>query len=162
MNLDSGPATLQLYLDGNGNALVASMDANDVTAGPAYQQTSGASFSGSYALGATGVSGTTVNFWSAAGPINMSSNGAIGSGSFTDFNYFNTSHTPDVSLTGTVATPSGTITGLGADVPANSDTFDFYVIDGLRAFGIETDTTQLGLLYFQQPPTPKPHTKTHK
>lgn len=170
--LDSGSnsATVQLYLDGKGNALIASMDAGDVTAGPAYQQPSSPSFSGSYALGATGVSNATGYFWSAAGPLVVGSGGAIDSASsFTDFNYFGapSTLTTDVALSGTAVAPSGTITGLGADSPSDPDTFDFYVIDNLRAFGIETDITQLGLLYMQQPPVPKPtsskkHEKAHK
>ncbi len=44
-----------------------------------------------------------------------------------------------------------TITGLGADSDASgtptSDTFDLYVIDPNRAFGVETDNVQLGLFY---------------
>ncbi len=171
------PATLQLYLDGNGNALLASMDQYDFTAGPAFQQTA-ASLSGSYALSGVGVSATTLNTWSAVGPINIGSDGAIGSGSFTDFNYFAETLSAtecgtagatcaDVPLTGTASTPSGTITGLDADTiltpPLQSNTFDFYVIDGLRAFGIETDlNTQTGLLYLQSPATPEGQTKTHK
>ena len=177
------PASLQLYLDGNGNALFASMDLYDFTAGPAFKQTAGASLSGSYALSGVGVSGTslngTYNTWSAVGPVNIGSNGTIGSG-FTDFNYF-TATLPasecgtagptcaDVALTGTASTlTGGIIFGLGADgiaagPPPTSNTFDFYAIDGLRAFGIETDlNTQTGLLYLQAPPTPKAQLKTHK
>ena len=174
------PATLQVYLDGNGNALLASMDPYDFTAGPAFQQTAGASLSGTYALSGTGVSATTFNNWSAVGPMIIGSNGAIASGSFTDFNYFAatlpatecvaaTSTCADVPLTGTASATIGTstITGLGADSiltpPLAPNTFDFFVIDGLRAFGIETDlNTQTGLLYLQSPPTPKPHAKTHR
>jgi len=172
------PATMQLYLDGNGNALLASMDVYDFTAGPAFQQTAGASLSGTYALSAVGVSATTFHTWSAVGPINVGGGGGIGSGSFTDFNYFAetlpatecgaaTYTCADVPLTGTASTPSGTITGLDADTiltpPLRSDTFDFYVIDGLRAFGIETGlNTQTGLLYLQAPPASEVHTKTHK
>lgn len=141
-------ATLQLYLDGNGNALVASMDKNDVTAGPAYVQTTGASFSGNYALAATGAT-STFNIWSAVGPITVSSGTITG---FTDFNYYGGAQTADLALSGTVTLPTGTITGLNADKPANSDTFEFYIIDATHAFAIETDTTQLGLLYFA--PTP--------
>ncbi len=159
-------ATLQFYIDGNGNALMASMDLNDTTSGPAFLQTSGATFSGSYALGAIGLGNN--GFWSAAGPANIGS-GAVNSGSFTDFDYFNAAgtsadQTTDVALSGTTGT-SGTLTGLDADTPADSDTFDFYVINNTRAFGIESDTTQLGLLYFQQPPTPqqsKRSVKNHK
>lgn len=154
LNDGSGSVTLQLYLDGNGNALVASMDNNDVTSGPAYQQTAGASFSGTYTLGAVGVSNATDNLWSAAGTVAISGGNAKG---FTDFDYFGAT-TPtfaNVSLTGTASSTTGTLTGLGADSIAagspTSDTFDFYIIDSLRVFGIETDFTQLGLLYFAMP-----------
>jgi hypothetical protein len=173
------PATLQLYLDGNGNALMASMDQYDFTSGPAFQQTAGASLSGTYALSGAGVSDTCFNNWSAVGPITIGSSGTIGSGSFTDFEYlvttppvtgcdFATSTYTDVSLTGTASTPNGPITGLGADSiaagpPLTSNTFDFYIVDGFRAFGIETDlNTQTGLLYLQAPPAPTAHKKTHK
>ncbi|MGA9527289.1 MAG: hypothetical protein WBS24_04150 [Terriglobales bacterium] len=145
-------ATLQFYIAGNGNALMASMDANDETFGPAFQQTSAATFSGSYALGAIGLGNN--GFWSAAGPVSIAS-GTVNSGSFTDFDYLNGSsavQTPDQAVTGTATTTSGTLKGLDADTPADSDTFDIYVIDDFRAFGIETDLSQLGLLYFQQAP----------
>jgi hypothetical protein len=172
------PATLQLYLDGNGNALMASMDLYDFTAGPAFKQTGGASLSGSYALSGVGVSATTFNTWSAVGPINIGSNGTIGSGSFTDFNYFSETlpatecgtaapTCADLALSGTASNPNGPITGLDADSiltpPIVPDTFDFYVIDSLRAFGIETDLdTQTGLLYLQGPTAPQAHARTHK
>ncbi len=180
LNLASGPATLQFYLDGNGNALVASMDTNDITAGPAFQQTTGA-LSGSYALSGFGFSVDTSNTWSAVGPIIIGGSGTIGSGSFTDFNYFGATlpasecvtagpTCADLALTGTASTPSGTITGLDADTiltpPILSDTFDLYVIDDFRAFGIETGippgNIQTGLLYLQAPSAPRPRAKTHK
>jgi hypothetical protein len=160
-------ATLQFYIDGNGNALMATMDPNDTTSGPAFRQASGATFAGSYALGAVGLGAN--GLWSAVGPANISS-GAVGTGSFTDFDYFNDAGTDavptaDVALTGTAAASGGTLTGLDADTPADSDPFDFYVIDNFRAFGIETDLTQLGLLYFQQAPSlqqSKRSVKSHK
>jgi hypothetical protein len=50
---------LQLYLDGNGNALAISLDSSDALAGSAYLQSGGpfaaASFSGTYAMSAGGV-----------------------------------------------------------------------------------------------------------
>ncbi len=80
-----GPVTLQLYLDGNGNAFVVSMDSNDVTAGVAFQQTASASVSGSYAVTANGttVISTTTYPWSAVGVVSASSGTATG---FTDLN----------------------------------------------------------------------------
>jgi hypothetical protein len=160
-------ATLQLYLDGSGNALVVSMDANDFTAGPAYLESTSPSFTGSYAVGAVGFA-STGNQWSAAGSVTIGSGGVIGSGSFTDFDYFAATlpaskcgaagpTCPDLALTGTATESSGSIKGLGADSiatpPLTFDTFDFYVIDSLRAFGIESDKKQIGLLFLQQPPT---------
>lgn len=153
---------IQLYLDGNGNALVATMHKNYVLAGPAFQQTASAAVSGSYAMNGIGVSGFTLDPWSAVGPILNISTGTIGANSFTDFNYFDQtlavspcpgtgSTCPAVPLSGTLTTTAGTITGLGADSlltgPATSDTFDVYPIDSSHAFAIENDSTQLGLLY---------------
>ncbi len=144
-----GPFNLQFYLDGNGNAVSASMDITDVTSGPAYQQTSGAGVAGAYASGAGGFEPVAGVEWSAVGPITVSSTGAVAG--FTDFNYFSDPQvlTANVPLSGTITAGSGTITGLGAVSPTTADTFDFYVIDSNRVFGIETDDTQLGLTYSQ-------------
>jgi hypothetical protein len=142
-----GPATLQFYLDGNGNALFATMDGNDANAGPAYQQTSGATISGNYALSGFGYDFSLFS-WSAVGPMGVTS-GTIANTSFTDYN-FDSVLSPNVALTGTIASGVGTIVGLDADNPVNTDTFDFYLIDNNRAFGIESDANQLGLLYTQR------------
>jgi len=142
-----GPFNLQFYLDGNGNAVSATMDVDDVTAGPSFQQTSGATIAGAYAAGAGGFEPVAGFGWSAVGPITVSSAGAVAG--FTDFNYLTVADTANVPLTGTVASGSGTITGLGAVSATTPDTFNFYAIDNNRAFGIETDDTQLGLTYSQ-------------
>ncbi len=144
-----GPMTLQLYIDGHGNALTATMDTTDVLAGPAYLQTFGGTFTGNYALGGAGYSAasSSPSGWSAAGVINISS-GTVQTGSFTDFTSFENSQSSDLGLRGTVTGTSGTIVGFGALTPSGSDTFDFYPIDDFHAFGIETDAIQTGLLYF--------------
>jgi len=142
-----GPVTLQLYLDGTGNAVSASMDNNDSFAGPAFQQTTGATPAGNYAVNGFGVSATTADAWSAVGQVSANVSG------FTDFNYFNatTPTSANVAISGTASGGSATITGLGADSIAvgtpTSNTFNLYVIDSNRAFGIETDNVQLGLFY---------------
>lgn len=142
-----GPVTLQLYLDGAGDAVSASMDKNDSFAGPAFQQTTGATLAGYYALNAFGISATTADAWSAVGQVSASGSG------FTDFNYFKATSptTANVALSGMAESGSATITGLGADSIAagtpTSNTFDLYVIDANRAFSIETDNVQLGLFY---------------
>jgi hypothetical protein len=152
---------IQLYLDGNGNALMASMNATDVLAGPAFEQTASATVSGNYAMNAIGISESTLNLWSAVGPINVASN-TIGAGSFTDFNYYGAAFSatqcgvagntcPDVTVSGTLSTTTGSITGLGADSllagSPSANSFNVYPIDSSHAFAIESDGTQLGLLY---------------
>jgi len=142
-----GPITLQLYLDGTGNATDVSMDKSDSFAGPAFQQTASASLAGNYALNAFGTSGTTTHTWSAVGHVSTDGTG------FTDSNYLKATHpiATDVTLSGMASSGSATITGLGADSVAagtpTSNTFNLYVIDSNRAFGVETDNVQLGLFY---------------
>jgi hypothetical protein len=142
-----GPITLQLYLDGTGNAVSASMDNNDSFAGPAFQQTASSSLAGNYALNAFGISATTADAFGAVGQVATSGSG------ITDSNYFTPAHpiTVDVALSGMGSSGSVTITGLGADSIAagtpTPNTFNIYVIDPNRAFGVETDNVQLGLFY---------------
>ena len=149
-----GPATFQLYLDGNGNALLVSMDSSDVTAGSAFLQTSGSPFAGSYAMVADGtspaVSGDPV--WSAVGTVSSDGTSGIISG-FSDYNVLATSLAPNTGITGTASASggvlSGTMTGLNSASGSSADNFVFYVIDGSRLFAIETDNAQLGLGFFQ-------------
>ncbi len=141
-----GPITLQLYLDGAGNATAVSMDKSDSFAGPAFQQTASASLAGNYALNAYGISATTGDPWSAVAQVSTSGSG------ITDSNYLKASNPiAGVTLSGMTGSGSATITGLGADSDAagtpTSNTFNLYVIDSNRAFGAETDNVQLGLFY---------------
>jgi hypothetical protein len=142
-----GPVTLQLYLDGAGDAVSASMDKNDSFAGPAFQQTTGSSLAGNYALTGFGISGTTADAWSSVGQVSTSGSG------FTDSNYLKAVNplVPAFTLSGMGSSGAVTITGLGADSDASgtptSDTFDLYVIDPNRAYGVETDNAQLGMFY---------------
>jgi hypothetical protein len=155
--------TIQVYLDGNGNGTVASMDnctgiACDVLAGQAYLQTgagsfNAGSFSGSYALDATG---TDHNFLQgdSVGPVT-----ADGVGSLTgkvDQNFLSGAPAAGVTLAGDfVADPSGVFTtnngiaGLDVLTPANQDAFTYYLIDNQRAVAIETDPNQLTLGYLE-------------
>jgi len=141
-----GPITLQLYLDGAGNATAVSMDKADSFAGPAFQQTASSSLAGNYAMNAFGISATTGDPWSAVGQVSTSGNG------ITDSNYLKaTNPIAGVTLSGMTGSGSATITGLGADSVAagtpTSDTFNLYVIDSNRAFVVETDNAQLGLSF---------------
>ena len=156
-------ATVQLYLDGNGNAFALSMDASDVTAGYGYQQNPYASFSGNYAVSAQGFAPTTNGRgispvpWNASGQIFVDGN--LNVTGFTDFDVLSQSPTADVNLVGATNGSSqiltGNLAGLGVASSTASDRFTYYIIDFQRAFGIETDSTQLGLLYTEQPPPSK-------
>jgi hypothetical protein len=137
---------LQLYLDGSGNAPALTMDSTDTAAGPSFLQTASAALAGNYALAGSGNGSNGP--WSAVGPVATG-----GTSGFTDFNYFDDSalklvstQFPNVTLSGTAASGAATLTGLGADSIAagtpTSNTFDIFVIDGNRAFGIETDGAQ--------------------
>ncbi len=163
---------LQLYLDGNGNALAISMDTGDVLVGRGYQQTAptdgfvAGNFSGTYAMSADGVDATNGYYFAAIGAITADGTSAL-TGGTADVNWFDGAgytgvQTPDVAVTGTfnasVATGAagiftGTITGLDQDscsTTCSTDAFDFYLIDSSGDnIAIETDANQLTLGYFQ-------------
>ncbi len=148
---------MQLYVDGNGNAVLLTMDAADVLGGVGYLQTPSASFSGNYAMADTGADVAGGFPLNAVGPV------ATGSGTFSGFadvNWFGTSApTPDVTVSGAFTAPSGgvstgtgnAITGLDATTPANADAFDYYVVDSTKVIAIDVDgnLSQLDLVFFE-------------
>ncbi|MGA9527862.1 MAG: hypothetical protein WBS24_07095 [Terriglobales bacterium] len=150
-----GPVTLDLYLDGAGNAFVISLDAGDATAGLAFEQSVGAALSGNYALTANGTASvtdlltgiTSLYPWGAVGPVSVGSGSANG---FTDRNVLPNSQSTgtqnaNVALNGNSNGTGGildaTIFGLGYASTVNQ--YTYYVIDENRAFAIETDANQL-------------------
>jgi hypothetical protein len=167
---------LQLYLDGNGNALVITMDESDFGSGLAYQQTGGGSFtagsfSGTYAMNARGwqIPEGTLSYnqseFDAVGPIAADGVGTLTG--FVDLNWFGgitfgwspayTVPTPDLPVTGAFSAASsgvftGTITGLDVATSTNQDAFTYYLIDTTRVLAIETDPNQMTLGYFEQQP----------
>ena len=161
-NLTSNAITLQLYLTGSGTGTVVSMDNNtDVVSGLAFQQTAGASFSGTYGVNATGFDKANTLEFDDVGPVSASPGTGTGSLIAThtiDENFMTTTPlatpTPGLSVSGAF-TPvasgifTGTITGLDIDSNANVDNFTYYIVDKTRALAIETDTNQLTLIYFE-------------
>jgi hypothetical protein len=140
--------SFQLYLDGNGNAAVVGMDAQQFTAGQAFLKTATSSdYEGPYALSGRGLiansSGTLG--WGAAGPISIASDNITGT---TD--YTGSAITAAAPLTGTEnssAQPSTmNIVGLDGLSPTASRQYTYFPIDGKRFFAIESDANQLGLL----------------
>ena len=74
---------LQLYVDGNGNALALSLGPSEVMGGVGYVQTGGGSFaagslSGAYALNLSGYDGSGIEY-DAVGPISADGVGALSS-----------------------------------------------------------------------------------
>lgn len=155
--VSASPVALQLYLSGSGTGIVVSMDTTDMVSGLAYQQTAGASFSGTYGINASGVDFNQFEF-DDVGPV------SVGSGSLTatnsiDQNYAAlgtppTTPTPGLSASGTF-TPfvggvlTGTITGLAVPGQTTTPSFTYYIVDATRVLAIETDTNQLTLIHFE-------------
>jgi hypothetical protein len=150
---------LQLYVDGNGNAVVVALDPSDVLGGVGYQQTASASFSGAYAMGDTGADGVNEFELDAVGTVQ--SDGTSSFSGFADLNWFSTStaatQSTDLAVTGAFTAPAdglstgtgNTITGLDVTTPTNADAFDYYVVDSTRVIAIETDGNQLTLGYLE-------------
>jgi hypothetical protein len=145
---------LQLYLTGDGNALVISMDTADVLAGRGFLQTGGgsfnaASFSGSYALNV--VQKLPIPPFERDGVGTIAADGVATLTGFVDLNELHP--TTDVLLTGTFAANpngvfTGTISGISS-IDAPSDNFTYYLVDTTQVLAIETDTDQLTLGYFE-------------
>jgi hypothetical protein len=142
---------LQLYLTGDGHALVISMDNFDVLAGSSWQQASGtfnaASLTGSYALGI----GQVVSNEEQVGVGAFYADGVSKLTGFLDANGILTvgALAPDNSFSAAFATTSTngvfTVTGSGG---GTTDTA--YLVDNTKGVVIENDTKQLTLGYFEQ------------
>jgi len=157
-----GKATFnfQLYLDGNGDVMAASMDTADVLGGLGYQQTgsfSASSFTGDYALNVTGWDKNEDGEFDAVGPVTATGTGDTFAGTV-DLNWLTSTpvEKPDLAVSGTFTSNTdgiftGTITGLDVTTSTNKDVFNFYLIDANGdSIALETDTKQLTLGYFAQ------------
>jgi hypothetical protein len=146
------PFAFQLYLDGSGNALALGVDQSELFAGPGYKQAATPPpLAGNYALSGFGFGSLTNNEppWSAVGPVTVASNAFTGS---TDYNLLGTTPVANVKLTGTLTSPAVppappvTLTGLNAASATASNTYNYFLIDSTRAFIIDVDGAQMGLL----------------
>jgi hypothetical protein len=144
--------TLQLYLAGNGQALVASMDAADIVAGVGFTQSgtfNAASLTGSYGLSVTQV--VAGNEYDGVGPVV-----ADGVDTLTGFVDLNEFMVPVVNLplSGAFTASAsgvftGTITGVDSVSAVTADNFTYYVVDGTEVVAIQNDADQLSLGYFE-------------
>ena len=137
--------TFQAYLDGNGNAMVMGADDVQVSAGPAYvQTTTSATVFGPYGLATMGfLTNTSGSPWSAAGPV------TINSGTYSGSTDYNNAGTPNAaqSLSGTTNSSTGTVslTGLNALSFSQTNSFVNYAVDGNRVVSISIDQGLLAL-----------------
>lgn len=161
-SLTSNANTLQLYLTGSGTGTVVSMDTTDVLSGLAFQQTAGASFSGTYAMNASGFHLANTLEFDDVGRVSASPGTGTGSLIAThtiDENFMTSTPlatpAPGLSVSGAFSpfasnVFTGTISGLDIDSKnANVDNFTYYIVDTTRVLAIETDTNQLTLIYFE-------------
>ncbi len=151
---------LELYLTGNGQALVISLDNADVLSGVGAQQAAGtftaASFSGNYTFSASQAVPNSGGLFEQdlVGTVNASGGTLAG---FVDVNEASTTATPiptpylSVSGNFAVTTTNSVLTGTTADpvVTGQQDTFTYYLVDGNTAAVIENDTFQLTLGTFE-------------
>jgi hypothetical protein len=144
--------SFQLYLDGNGNALVLGADALETTAGLAYLQTVGsANFSGQYGVAGLGyVKAPGVPLWGAVGPLQIDTAGNV-TGTV-DYSTQGAASQSAVTLGGTEDPTVGLLhlSGLNALNSQTQNGYGYYPIDGHRVLAIEVDGKQLGLLLLEQ------------
>ena len=142
--------TYELYLDGNGNAMVMGADTFQTSQGIAFEQASGFTLAGNYALsgqGAVATSGGGVP-WSAVGPVKVSSGSVSG---YTDFTLVSVQPHPNVTLAGSANTANGTLTlsGLNPNNFSTSSSFGYYPLSGNRLWAIEVDNAGVSILLLE-------------
>ncbi len=137
----------QLYLDGNGNALVIGMDSFQITEGPAFAQSSNSNaLSGPYGMTVLGLNAGSGTF-SAVGPVTVTT------GTFSGSVDLNNSGSPSsgIAIGGSQNVASGTLSlaGLNPNDPSASTGWGYYPIDNARTLAIEVDGSELGLLWLE-------------
>jgi hypothetical protein len=147
-----GPFVIQLYLDGNGNALELGVDTFETTEGLAYAQNAPPTdFEGTYGIVGQGYLANPNGAspaWGAVGPVTVNSDAFKGS---TDYTIEGAIPTSGVTLTGTEtnSTQLLSLTGLNGTGFTTANSYSYYPIDSRRVLAIEIDGQQLGLLQLE-------------
>jgi len=139
----------QLYLDGNGNAMVMGADTFQTTQGIAYEQGGSFMLDGAYALSGQGLlAGKTPIPWSAVGPVTATSGQLSGT---TDYTVITASPQSAVTLTGTQDAAASLLhlTGLDATDFSTTNDFAYYPVSGNRLWAIQTDNHGVSLLLME-------------
>jgi hypothetical protein len=139
----------QMYLDGNGNAMLMGADTVEVSAGQAYLRTgTPPTAAGVYSITNGGfLNDTNGTPWSASGTTTVTSGGYTG---FTDYNDGGVL-TQNQSLTGSTNTTTGVIalTGLDAVAFTTANNFLDYPIDNNRIIMLSIDANLLDLMMME-------------
>jgi hypothetical protein len=149
---------IQLYLDGNGNALALTLDGGDEMSGRGAQQTSGSftasSFDGAYAMQVAGWDYNETGEFSAVGTAIADGVGTFAGTNDVDLNWLFNTLLPGITVNGTFSANAagaftGTITGLDLIYNTDQDAFSYYPISPTSLIVIETDPNQLTLDQFR-------------
>jgi hypothetical protein len=143
--------TFELYLDGNGNAMIIGADAFETTQGIAFEQGTGFTLTGKYALAGQGALATSSGGvpWSAVGPVTVSSGNFSG---FTDYTVITAAPQSAVTLGGSEdATTPGLLqlTGLNASDFTMTTGYGYYPLNGNRLWAIQVDSQGVSLLLME-------------
>ncbi len=142
--------TFQVYLDGNGNALMLGVDTQQVNEGPAYKQTATSTdFEGTYALSTGGfLDATGFPAFGAVGPVVVNNDAFTGT---TDYTAQTANPFPAVSLTGTENSGTGalSLTGLNAISFTTANAYSYFRIDGTRVIANEVDGESVNVLMLE-------------
>lgn len=147
-NVSGATFGFQLYLDGNGNAVVIGLDGYETTGGiGAVQNSSGADYEGNFAISAQGILNTSgAPQWAAAGPVTISADNLSG---FTDYNAQYSSPAPNVQLGGSENSNEGLFTITGLNPLSPSSDYGYYPIDATHVIGIAVSNDQTGILMLE-------------
>lgn len=142
--------TFVLYLDGAGNAMIMGADSFQTTQGIAFEQGSGFSLAGNYALSGQGAVVTNGGGapWSAVGPVTVSSGNFSG---YTDFTVATELPQAKVALSGTANSANATLGLMGLNPLdfSSTTTFGYYPLSGNRLWALEVDNKGISLLMME-------------
>ena len=146
-NISNAQFTFQVYLDGDGNALVIGADDLETTGGLSYvQNANGSDFEGNFALSAQGILNEDgAPAFAAVGPINISSDNITGS---TDYSAQGYNLSPALPLTGTENSSTGLLTFNGLS-PDGSVGYGYYPIDANHVLAVSVSNLQIGIMMLE-------------
>lgn len=146
------PFNFQLYLDGNGNAVVIGADQLETSGGPSYLQNGGGDYEGNFATSAQGILAEDgAPAFAAVGPVNISSFNLIGTVEYTAQGY---SLAPGFQLAGTENSNTGLLTITSGLIPNGSSLnntvgYGCYPIDNNHLLTVSINPEQIGIMMFE-------------